>query len=172
LDVTGVKEQIVCYRVVYGWGNSWISLLVATNFWFIFNMLATMARRGARVQLEQSDMRIAMNMAKVDKGGFSRSTMEGTNQHITKRRGDVREEMKRGVKFPRYQKVKAAIDRHPAIVEENQWDGCLPCQNGTAKNLETRWRCKGMGAPLPEQAPPLPGMPSAPPGGNGGASSF
>jgi hypothetical protein len=47
--------------------------------------------------------------------------------------------------------------------------GCLPCQNGTTKNPQTRWRRKGTGAPptnrrrqhtpepTPELTPPLPG---------------
>jgi len=37
-----------------------------------------MARQGGRVQLEQSDMRLALNMAKMAKGGFSRATVEET----------------------------------------------------------------------------------------------
>ena len=36
-------------------------------------MAATMARQGGRVQPEQSDMRLALNMAKIAKGGFSRT---------------------------------------------------------------------------------------------------
>jgi len=33
-------------------------------------MSATMARQGGRVQLEQSDLRLALNMAKMAKEGF------------------------------------------------------------------------------------------------------
>jgi len=47
-------------------------------------MSATMARQGGRVQLEQSDMRLALNMAKMAKGGFSRAAVEGTQQLIKK----------------------------------------------------------------------------------------
>jgi len=36
-------------------------------------MSGTMARQGGRVQLEQSDMCLALNMAKIPKGGFSRA---------------------------------------------------------------------------------------------------
>jgi len=39
-------------------------------------MSATMARQGARVQLEQSDIRLALNMAKMAKEDFSRTTIE------------------------------------------------------------------------------------------------
>jgi len=39
-------------------------------------MSATMARQGGQVQLEQSDMRLAMNMAKSAKVGFSRAAKE------------------------------------------------------------------------------------------------
>jgi len=101
-------------------------------------MSATMARQGGRVQLEQSDMRLALNMAKMAKGGFSRAAIEETQQLIKKPCAEVREGKKRGVRFPGHNKVKVAIERHPAMVRENQKDGCLPCQNGIAKNPETR----------------------------------
>ena len=144
-------------------------------------MSATMARQGGRVQLEQSDMRLALNMAKMAKGGFSRAAVEETQYLIKKPRAEVREEKKRGVEFPGQNKVKAAIARHPAMLRRNQTHGCLPCQNGTAMNPQTRWRCKGTGAPppnrrrqqnseptpepspepTPEPTPPLPGTPLA-----------
>jgi hypothetical protein len=60
--------------------------------------------------------------------------------------------------------VKAAIERHPAMVHKNHTAGCLPCQNGTGKNPVTRWRCKDTAAPPPEQAEPPPGTPRAPSG--------
>ena len=100
-------------------------------------MSATMARQGGRVQLEQSDMHLALNMAKMAKGGISCAAIEETQQQIKKPRAEVREEKKRGVEFPMHNKVKAAIEWHPAMVRENQTDGCLPCQTGTAKNPET-----------------------------------
>jgi hypothetical protein len=81
-----------------------------------------MARQGGRVQLEQSDMRLALNMAKMAKGGITRAK--------------VQEKKTPGVEFSGHNKVKAAIERHPAMVRENQTDSCLPCQNGTAKNPE------------------------------------
>ena len=114
-------------------------------------MSATMARQGGRVQLEQSDMRLALNMAKMAKGGFSRAAVEETQYLIKKPLAEVREEKKRGVEFPGHNKVKAAIARHPAMLRQNQTPGCLPCQNGTAKNPQTRWRRKGTGAPPPNR---------------------
>jgi len=100
-------------------------------------MSATMARQGGQVQLEQSDMRRALNMAKMAKGGFSRAAMEETQHLIKKPCAEAQEAKKRGVEFPRHNKVKAPIERHPAMVRENQTDGCLPCQNGTAKSPHT-----------------------------------
>jgi len=138
-----------------------------------------MARQGGRVQLEQSDMRLALNMAKMAKGGFSRAAMEETQQLITKPRAEDREEKKPGVEFPGHRKGKAAIERHPALVYQNQTDGCLPCQNGTANNPQARWRRKGTGAPpqvRPRQpttglTPPPPGTEPAPSGDQNRAQS-
>jgi len=139
-------------------------------------MSATMARQGGRVQLEQSDMRLALNMAKMAKEGFLRAAIEETKYLIEKPRAEVREEKKRGVEFPGHEKVKAAIQRHPAMLGQNQTSGCLPCQNGTAKNPQTRWRRKGTGTPppdrrrepTPELTAPLPGTPPAPTGDTSG----
>ena len=131
-----------------------------------------MARQGGRVQLEQSDMRLALNIAKMPKEGVSCATIEETKYLIEKQCAKVREEKKRGVEFPGHNKVKAAIQRHPALVRQNQMSGCLPCQNGTARNPQTLWRHKGTGAPPPdrrreqasEPTPPLPGTPPTPTG--------
>jgi len=60
-------------------------------------MSATMAREGGWVQLEQSDMRLALNMAKMAKGGVSRSAIEKTQFLIKKPWAAVRQEKKRGV---------------------------------------------------------------------------
>jgi len=75
------------------------------------------------------------------------ATIEETQHLIKKPRAEVREEKKRGVEFSGHRMVKAAIERHPAMVYENQTDGCLPCQNGTAEIPRTRWRRNGVGAP-------------------------
>jgi len=45
-------------------------------------MSATMARQGGRVQLEQSNMCLALNMAKMAKEGFLRTTTEETKYLI------------------------------------------------------------------------------------------
>jgi len=47
-------------------------------------MSATMARQGGRVQQEQSDMHLALNVAKMDKGGFSPAAIEKT-RFLTKK---------------------------------------------------------------------------------------
>jgi hypothetical protein len=52
-------------------------------------MSATMARQGVRVQLEQSDMRLALNMPKIAKEGFSRAAIEETKYVINKPRAEV-----------------------------------------------------------------------------------
>jgi len=118
-----------------------------------------MARQGGRIQLEQSDMHLAWNMSKMSKEGCSCAAMDETQQLIKKPRAEVRDNKKQGVVFPGHNMVKAVIERHPAMVRENQLDGCLPCQNGTPKNPETRWRPKGMVPPPPRPAPLRPGTP-------------
>jgi len=133
-------------------------------------MSATKARQGGRVQLEQSDMRLALNMTKIAKEGFSRAAIEEMKYLIKKPLSEVREEKKWGVEFSVHKKVKAAIQRHPAMLRHNQTSGCLPCHNGTAKNPQTSLRRKGTGAPpparrrvwTPEPTPPRPGTPPAP----------
>jgi len=56
---------------------------------YVFNISATMARQGGRVQLEQSDMRLALNMAKMAKGGFLRAAIEETQCLIKKPQAQV-----------------------------------------------------------------------------------
>jgi len=113
-------------------------------------MSATMVRHGDRVQLEQSDMRLALNMAKMAKGGFLCATREETQFLIKKPQATVRGEKKRGAEFPGYRIVKAPMTRHPAMLRENQMDCCHPRQNGIAQDPQTRGRRKGTGAPPPE----------------------
>jgi hypothetical protein len=72
--------------------------------------------------------------------------------------------MNREVEFPVHNDVKVAIKRYPAMSRENQKNGHLPFQNGTAKNAPSCWRRKGTGAPPPRSVPPRPQMPPAPPG--------
>jgi hypothetical protein len=98
-----------------------------------------MGRHGGRVQLEQFDMHLALIIVKMAKGGLSSAAKEETEQGIKKPSVEVLEEKKRRVEIPGNRKVKAAIERHRAIVLESQPDGCLPCQNGTAINPQTLW---------------------------------
>jgi len=58
----------------------------------VFNMSATMARQADWVQLEQSDMRLALNLAKMAKGGFLRAALEESQLLIKKPRAKVQEE--------------------------------------------------------------------------------
>jgi hypothetical protein len=103
-------------------------------------MSATMVRQAARVQLEQSDMGLALNMAKMSKEGIAHAAIEEMKYVIKTQRAEVQEVKKRGVLFPVYQKVKTAIQRHLAILLQKHPSGCLPCQNGTAMNPQPRWR--------------------------------
>jgi hypothetical protein len=109
-------------------------------------------------------------MGQMTKEGFSRAAIEET-KYLKERPSDkVWEEKKRGVEFPGHKKVKAVIQRHAAMLHHNQASGCLPCQYGTAKNLQTGWRRTGTGAPCPTwrrvQTPvpttPLSGAPPTP----------
>jgi hypothetical protein len=90
-------------------------------------MSATMARQGGCVQLQQFEMRLALNMPTMAKQGFSRTTIDESTYLIKKPCAKVQEEKKRGVKFPRHKKVKAAIQRHPAMLRQNHTSGCLSC---------------------------------------------
>jgi len=82
-------------------------------------MSATMPRQGGRVQLEQSDICLALNMAKMAKEGFSCAAIEETKYLIKKPRTEVREEKKRGDEFPGHKQVKAAIQRHQAMIRQH-----------------------------------------------------
>jgi len=114
------------------------------------------------------------------KWGFWRTAMKETQHLINTARAEVRQEKKWVVDFPGHGKVKAAIERYPTMVYENQTDGCLPCQNRTAKNPWTCCRFNLTGAPpqvwrkqpTPEQTPPPPEAPPSPPGDDHGAESF
>jgi hypothetical protein len=108
-----------------------------------------MAREGGQVQLEQSDMRLALNMAIRAKGGFSRSSIEEAKYRMKNPRADIRAEKKWGVEFPRFQMLKAAIQKQQAMLCQNKTFGCLPCQNDTRKNPLTCWTRKGTGAHPP-----------------------
>ena len=132
MDETGSKYLRGGDGILYGNGNGHISFLeTATNFLWVLNMSANMARQGGQVQIEQSNMLLTLNMAKMGKGGFLHTGVEETQYLIKKPRAEVREENKKGVEFLGQRKVMAAMKRHPAMVGQNQMDGCLPLPNGT-----------------------------------------
>jgi len=116
-------------------------------------------------------MHLALNVAKMAKGEISCATMEETHLLIKKPHAEVREVKKQGVEFPRHRKAKAPMERHLAMVHENQTDGFLPCENSTAKNPQTCWQCERLGAPPLEPTPPPPGIPPVQAGENEGAQS-
>jgi len=142
-------------------------------------MSATMPTQGCRVQLKQSDMCLALNMAKMAKGWFSCTTREDTQCLINKPRAKVRDEKKRGVEFHSHKQVDAAMEWHTAMLRQNHTARCLHCQDGITKNPQTGWSYNGTGAPPPnrcrppnpELTPALPRMPPAPTGNNSGVQS-
>jgi len=133
-----------------------------------------MARQGDWVQLEQSDMRLCLNMAKMAKGGFSHAAIEETQLLIKNPQADALDEMNHRAQFHGHNNVHGAMVRHSAMLHECQSDGCLPWHNGTALNLQTRWMLNGTGTPAldwlrqstPELTPHPPGIPSLPPADN------
>jgi hypothetical protein len=73
-------------------------------------MSATMARRRGHVQLEQSDIRRALNMAKIAPRGCLHTAIEQTQFLIKNPCTEVLEETNRGVEVLAHNKVKAAIE--------------------------------------------------------------
>jgi hypothetical protein len=132
-------------------------------------MPATMARQGGQLQLEQSDMPLALNMSKMAKQGCKHAAMEERKYLIKKPHVEVPGDNTQGVEFPGHEQGKAVIERHPAMLHQNHVSSCHPCQNGTTKNLKPYWRHTGTSAPppdrqrqpTPEVTPPLLGMPPA-----------
>ena len=141
-------------------------------------MSATKARQGGWVQLEQSNMCLSLNMAKMATGGFSCAVIAESKELMKQHRNKVQEAKKRGVQFPGHNKVTPAIERNPAMFHENHTYGCLSYHNGTAQNPQTRWRCKWTGPPPAEPAapqplmPPPPGMSPVPPGDRDDTDSY
>jgi len=125
-------------------------------------MSAAMARQGGRVQLEQSDMHLAVNMDKIAKEGYSRAAIHGTKYRIKKPHAKVCGEKILGGKFPGHKKGKAAIERHPAMLRQNHTSSCLPYQHGTAKHPQICCRCKGTDASPPDERAQLTPHPTPP----------
>jgi hypothetical protein len=91
-------------------------------------MSATLARRGGQVHLEQSDMRLVLNLGKMGKEGFARTAIEDSKYLIKKPHAEVREKKTRRFDFPGHKQVKGVIQSHPAMLRHNQMSGGLPCQ--------------------------------------------
>jgi hypothetical protein len=127
-------------------------------------MSATMVTQGGLVQLEQSDICLALNIAKMASGGISHSAIEEMQYLIRIPCAKVQKAMMRGVQFPGPEMVKDEIQRQSAMLCQNKTNGFLCWQNGTRKNVYTAWRPKGFGAPPPtKHRQPTPGlMPPAP----------
>jgi hypothetical protein len=124
-------------------------------------------------------MLLALNMAKMATRGSSCTTIAETQYLIKKPRTVVREQKRQGVEFSGHNKMKAAMERHPALLHQNDSAGCLPWQNGTAKHPQTRWGRTGTDVsppnrhrePTPEPTRMLPRTPPAPTGIISGAQS-
>jgi hypothetical protein len=106
-----------------------------------------MAWQGGQVQLEQSHMHLVLNMAKKATAGF---LARHTQYLIKNPYAEVQDEKKHDVMFPGYIIVKAATQRHPALVLDNLMDGCPRFQNGTANTPQTCQRWKGTATPSPQ----------------------
>jgi len=140
-------------------------------------MFAPLQREGGQVQLEQPDLRLALNMATMLELEYMRATMEDRQRRFKQLLAKVQKQNMQGVEFPAYKHVKAAMEIPWAMVRKNQMNVCLPCQNGTAQNQQTCRRKKGIGAPQPDQPrgptsehmPCPPGLPPVPPSDNEGA---
>jgi len=85
-------------------------------------MTGTMARQRGRVQLEQSDIHLALNMAKMANGGFLHAVIEETQYLFMKPCAEVQEEKMLGVVFPGHKMVRAAIGRHLTLHCQNHPD--------------------------------------------------
>ena len=59
-----------------------------------------MARQGWRLLLEQSDMRLAMNMPKTNNGGYLCAVLVDTQFQMKNPHNEVREQKKWGVDVP------------------------------------------------------------------------
>jgi hypothetical protein len=94
-------------------------------------------------------MRLALNMAKTANRGFLHTAIEETQCLIKKPHAEIQGQKKHAVEFPGHKKVKAVMERHPAMLCQDHTPGCLPCQNGTANILQKHWTYKGTGAAPP-----------------------
>jgi len=73
-------------------------------------MSTTKARRGGWVQHEQSDMHLALCMAKMAKGGILCNSIKEMQHLIMKPRAQIQDEKKQGVECPGHRQLKPAIE--------------------------------------------------------------
>jgi len=144
---------------------------IATYLGKVFNMSATMARQLGWVQQEQSDICVGLNMAQMATYRCWYAGILETQYRIKNPRANIREAVKPGVEFSGHSSVMSAIEQHHAIVCQNQMDSWLPCQIGTAQNLQTCGRHKCNCAPQSNLAAPVPRTTSVPPSHNEGLYS-
>ena len=105
----------------------------------LFNKTADLAWQASRVTIEQTDMRLVRNHQRKNKQGLMDENVREIFKIIKKPRAEQRAEKAWGLRFEGEKKVKHSQDPHPANVVENQPPGCLECQDGIARNPETRW---------------------------------
>jgi hypothetical protein len=87
-----------------------------------------MTRPVGSAQLEEPNMCRPLNIAKIPNGIFSRYTTEQTQYQLNKLLAEVGEANTRGVGFLGHNQVKAALERHPAMICQKQSDNCLQCK--------------------------------------------
>jgi hypothetical protein len=110
------------------------------DYMYVFNVAATMCKHAGRVQLEQSDLRLTMNIMDKSVNGLSSANVDETLDIIRKPRAELREEKRRGVEFKGHKNVKSVMKVHPAMNKRNELEGCLTCQNNVPHNPATRWK--------------------------------
>jgi hypothetical protein len=88
-------------------------------------------------------------MAKIATGGFSHTSIDVTQCLVNKQHTKFREVQKWGIAFAGDTMLKAAIERHPAMLRHKKMNRFFPHQHVTAKNQQTCWRCHSAGAFLP-----------------------
>jgi len=90
-----------------------------------------MALQGGQVQLELSDMCLALKMSEMAKGGQLHTAIDGTQYRIQLLPRKAQEQTMWGVQFPSDTMGNTAIERKPAIIRQNHTAGCFPHQNRT-----------------------------------------
>jgi hypothetical protein len=97
-------------------------------------MSITMARHGGQILLDQSDMRLSLNMAKLAQDRNLHSTIEEARYLIEKAHTEASDETMCGVMFCGLTKVNAVMERHCDMLLQNHMEGCHSCQLCTANN--------------------------------------